>query len=88
MEGFKEDEKGKGRASVLLSFSLSRFSVIHIFMSAVHASSSLVRLVTLPRGADFSSCHLRKADGLEWLAIISERSVVYRTKRMGPSTEP
>ena len=24
----------------------------------------------------------------EWLTIISERGVVYRTKRMGPSTEP
>ena len=24
----------------------------------------------------------------EWLAMISERGVVYRTKRMGPSTEP
>ena len=34
-------------------------------------------------------CHLRKADGLtDWLAMISERGVVHRTKRMGPSTEP
>ena len=24
----------------------------------------------------------------EWLAMLSERGVVYRTKRMGPSTEP
>ena len=24
----------------------------------------------------------------EWLAMVSERGVVYRTKRMGPSTEP
>ena len=31
-------------------------------------------------------CHLRKA--FEWLAMISESGVVYRTKRMGPSTEP
>ena len=36
VEGFKEDEKGKRRASVLSSFSLSRFSVIHVFLSSVY----------------------------------------------------
>ena len=46
VEGFKEDEKGKRRASVLSSFSLSWFSVIHVFMLSVHVLSSLVRLVT------------------------------------------
>ena len=56
VEGFKEDKKGKWRASVLSSFSLSWFSVIHVFMSSVHAFSSLVRLVTSLRGADFWSC--------------------------------
>ena len=56
VEGFKEDERGKRRASVLLSFSLNWFSVIHVFMSSVHALSSLVRLVTSLRGADFRSC--------------------------------
>ena len=39
MDGFKEDEKGKRRASVLSSFSLSCFSVFHVFMSSVHALS-------------------------------------------------
>ena len=34
-------------------------------------------------------CHMQKADGLlSDLAMISERGVVYRTTRMGPSTEP
>ena len=56
VEGFKEDEKGKRRASVLSSFSLNWFSVIHVFMSSVHALSSLVRLFTSLRGADFWSC--------------------------------
>ena len=56
VEGFKEDERGKRRASVLLSFSLNWFSVIHVFMSSVHALSSSVRLVTSRRGADFRSC--------------------------------
>ena len=37
VEGFKEDEKGKKRASVLLSFSLSWVLVIHVFMSSVHS---------------------------------------------------
>ena len=32
------------KLKVLSSFSLSSFSVIHVFMSSVHASSSLVRL--------------------------------------------
>ena len=45
MEGFEEDETGKRRAFVLSSFSLSRFSVIYVFMSSVHVLSSLVRLV-------------------------------------------
>ena len=90
VEGFKEDEKGKRRASVLLSFSLSWFSVIHVFMSSVHALSSLVRLVTSLRGADFWSCVSSAKSGwfTEWLAMISERGIVYRTNRMGPSTEP
>ena len=90
VEGFKEDEKGKRRASVLSSFSLSWFSVIHVFMSSVHALSFLVRLVTSLRGADFWSCVSSAKSWwfTEWLAMISERGVVYRTKRMGPSTEP
>ena len=72
--GFKEDEKGKRRASVLLSFTLSWFSVIHVFMSSVHALSSLVRLVTSLRGADFWSC---VSSAKSWwfterLAMISE----------------
>ena len=90
VEGFMEDEKGKRRAPVLSSFSLNRFSVIHVFMSSVHALSSLVRLVTSLTGADFWSCVSSAKSWwfTEWLAMISERDVVYRTKRMGPSTEP
>ena len=90
VEGFKEDEKGKRRASVLSSFSLSWFSVIHVFMLSVYALSSLVRLVTSLRGADFWSCVSSAKSWwfTEWLAMISERGVVYRTKRMGPSMEP
>ena len=90
VEEFKDDEKGKRRASVLSSFSLSWFSVIHVFMLSVHALSSLVRLVTSLRGADFWSCVSSAKSWwfTEWLAMISERGVVYRTKRMGPSTEP
>ena len=90
VEGFKEDEKGKRRASVLSSFSLCWFSAIHVFMSSVHALSSLVRLVTSLRGVDFWSCVSSEKSWwfTEWLAMISERGVVYRTKRMGPSTEP
>ena len=56
MEGFKEDKKEKRKASVLSSLSLSRFSVIHVFMSSVHALNSLVRSITSLRGADFWSC--------------------------------
>ena len=90
VEGFKEDEKGKRRASVLSSYSLSWFSVIHVFMSSVHALSSLVRLVTSLRGVDFWSCVSSAKSWCfkEWLAMISERGVVYRTKRMGPSNKP
>ena len=77
VEGFKEDEKGKRRASVL-SFSWSWFSVIHVFMSYVHALSSLVRLVTSLRRADFWSCVSSAKSWwfTEWLADIGERHSV------------
>ena len=90
VEGLTEDEKGKKRASVLLSFNLSWFSVIHVFMSSVHALCSLVRLVTSLIRADFWSCvsSAKRWRFTEWLAMISERGVVYRTKRTGHSTEP
>ena len=65
VEGFKEDEKGKRRASVLSSFSLSWFSVIHVFMSSVHALSSLVRLFT------------ERSRFLE-LCVICKKLMVYR----------
>ena len=48
VEGFKEDEKGKRRASVLSSLIVVKFKLIFghpLFMSSVHALSSLVRLV-------------------------------------------
>ena len=60
-------------------------------MSSVHALSYLVRLFTSLRGANFWSCVSVIREKLmitEWLAIISERGVVYRTKRTGPSTDP
>ena len=53
MVGFKEKEEGKRRASVLSSLCFSLFLVIYVFMSSVHALSSLVRLVTSLRGVDF-----------------------------------
>ena len=85
VEGFKKDEKGKRRASVLSSFNFSWFSVIHVFMSSAPALSSLVSLFTSLRGADFWSCVSSAKSWwfTEWLAMISERG---RTKRTGPST--
>ena len=83
VEGFKEDKKGKRRTSVLSSFSLSWFSVIHVFMLSVHVLSSLVRLVTSVSGVDFWS-YVSSAKSwwfIEWLAVISERGVVYMTGR-------
>ena len=85
----RKNEKGKRTASVLSSLSLSCFSVIHVFMSSVHELGYLVRLFTALRGADFWSCASSAKSWwfTEWLATISERGVVYRTKRTGPSTE-
>ena len=89
--GFERRRKGneKSFCLVVVPFELI-FRHPCFFMSSVHALSSLVRLVTSLRGADFWSCvSSAKSWWLtEWLAIISERGVVYRTKRMGPSTEP
>ena len=68
VECFKEDEKGKRRASVLSSFSLSWFSGIHVFMSFVHALSSLVRLVG----------HFTERTRFLELCVICEKLMVYR----------
>ena len=83
MEGFKEDEKEKRGASVLSSLRLSWFSVIHVFMSSVPALSCLVRLVTSLKGMDLWSCVLSAKSWrfTGWLAMTSERGIVYRTKR-------
>ena len=88
--GFDEEKKEKRRAFVLSSLSLSWFSVFRALMSSVHAQSSLVRLSISLRGADFWSCVSSAKSWwfTEWLAMMSERSVVYRTMRTGPSTEP
>ena len=115
---FQGGRRGKRRASVLSSFSLSWLSIIHVFMLSVHALSSLVRLVTSLRRADFY--HWRELPQVpflfvatkmilvaspandtfwscvssakswwftEWLVMVSERGVVYRMNRTGPSTE-
>ena len=85
VEGLKEDEKGKKSfCFVVVQFDLIfRHPSLHVFMSSVHALSSLVRLVTSLRGADFWSCVSSAKSWwfTEWLAMISERGVVYRTKR-------
>ena len=49
-----------------------------------------MRLVTSLRGADSWNCVSSAKNWwfTEWLAIISERGVVYRSKRTGPSSEP
>ena len=75
VEGFKEEEKRRRRTSVLSSLSLGWFSIIRVFISSVHALSSLVRLVTLVRGADFWSCvpPAKSWWFTEWLALIWER---------------
>ena len=87
VEGFKEDEKRKELLfcrSVWADFPSSMFSC----RLCMH--SSLARLVISPRGADFWSCVSSAKSWWfsEWLAMISERGVVYRTNRMGPSIEP
>ena len=88
VEGSKEDEKWK-RRSAFSSLSLSWFSVIHVFY-VFTCTDILVTLVTSLRGADFWSCvSLAKRWCItQWLAMISERGVLYGTKRTGPSTEP
>ena len=86
VDSFKEEEEEKRRASVLSSLSLSWFSVIHAIMPSVHALSSWVRFAT----SYFWSCVSSAKSWwfTEWLPVIPERGVVYRTKSSGPSTEP
>ena len=47
VEGFKEDEKGKRRASVLSSFSLSWFSVIHVLVRLFTERSRFLELCVI-----------------------------------------
>ena len=62
MEGFKEEERRKKRASVFVFvfcfFSVVKFELIfgQFFILSVHALSSLVSLVMSTGGADFWSC--------------------------------
>ena len=53
---FHERRKGKEKSFCFVVVESELNSVIHIFLSSVHALSSLVRLVTSLRGADFWSC--------------------------------
>ena len=89
---FQGRRKGKEKSFcfVVVQFELILASSMFLCRLSVHALSSLVRLVTSLRGADFWSCvpSAKSWWFTEWLTIISERGVVYRTKRMGPSTEP
>ena len=77
-------------ASVLSSLSLSWLLHIHDFMSSVHNCRLRVRLCTSFGGVDFWSW-VSFANSwwlTEWLAMMSESGVVYRTNCTGPSTEP
>ena len=80
----REDVK-KRIASVLSSLSLSWLLHIHAFMSSVHDCRSCVRLCTSLGGVDFWSCvSSAKSWWLtEWLAMISESGVVYKTNSTG-----
>ena len=77
----------KRMASVLSSLSLSWLLHIHDFKSSVYNCRSLVRLCTSFGGVDFwswvssaNSCWLT-----EWLAMMSESGLVYKTNSTGPS---
>ena len=67
VEGFKEDEKGKRRASVLSSFSLSWFSVIHVFY-VVCACNEFFGEVG----------HFTERSGSLELCVICKKLMVYR----------
>ena len=67
VEGFKEDEKGKRIASVLSSFSLSSFSVIHVFY-VVCACTEFFGEVG----------HFTERSGFLELCVICEKLMVYR----------
>ena len=77
-------------ASVLTSLSLSWLLHIHAFTPSVHDCRSCVRLCTSFGGVDFWSwVSSAKSWWLtEWLAMMSESGVVYKTNSTGPNTEP
>ena len=71
MESFKEAKKGKRSASVLLLFSLSRFSVIHVFV--VCACIEFFGEVD----------HFIERSGFLELCVICEKLMVYRAVGYG-----
>ena len=66
----KRPRKGKENSFcfIIVQFELIQVSVIHVFMSSVHALNSLVRLVTSLRRADFWSS----------VSVIREKLMIYR----------
>ena len=80
----------KRMASVLSSWSLSWLQHSHDFKSSVHNCRSRVRLCTSFGGVAFWSW-VSSANSwwlAEWLALVSESGVVYKTNSTGTSTEP
>ena len=74
--------KEKSFCFVVVKFELIfGHSCFYVIYASVHSSL---------RGVDIWSCASSTKSWwfTEWLAMIPERGVVYRTKRMGPSTEP
>ena len=77
-------------ASVLSSLSFSWLLHTHDFISCVHNCRSRLRLRRSFGGVGFWSW-VSSANSwwlTEWLAMMSESGVVYKTNRTGPSTKP
>ena len=81
------DEKKKSFCFVVVKFELI---FCHPCFDVICASTEFFGEVVYFTDRDFLSCVSsgKKLWFTEWLPVMSERGVVYRTKRTGPSTEP
>ena len=87
VEGFKDDEKEKRRASVLSSFSLSWFSIIHVFIVCA-CIEFFGEVGHFTERSGFLELCVSCKKLMIYRVVSYDIGVVYRTKRMGPSTEP
>ena len=87
VDGFKEDKKGTSFCFVVVQFELIfHLPCFYVVCACIEFFGEVGHFTERSGFLELSSA--KSWWFTEWLAMISERGVVYRMKRMGPSTAP